>query len=142
MKRDEGPSRRALLTGAIAVPAAAALASVPSGASASTADWEAALAAYDRELNGGEAQCAPLAPTSCLDDGRPYDEQWAPYLAARRAHGERKAEALRRLMLTPAPDFEALVVKQSLAFKEYCCREDGDVRRALAADLARLSRGG
>jgi hypothetical protein len=45
-------------------------------------------------------------------------------------------------MLTPAPDFEALVVKQSLAFSEYCCRDDLELRRALAADLARLSRSG
>jgi uncharacterized membrane protein len=141
MITEHAPSRRALLAGALAVPAAAALSAVPAAAArASAADWEAALAAYEGALAAGDGDCASLAPGACLVDRRSHEEQWAPYFAARRAQTERKAMTLRTLMLTPAPDFEALVVKQSLAFSEYSVRQDAELRRALAADLARLSR--
>lgn len=125
------------------MPTAAILAGIPAEtAQAAAADWDAALAAYDRELGWGDRERAALVPRSPLEDQASYERRWAPYLAEQRANEERKRDALRRLMLTPAPDFEALVVKQSLAFEHFCCRDDGDVRRALAADLSRLSRGG
>lgn len=125
------------------MPTAALLAGISADtARASAGDWDEALAAYDHELGWADRERAALVPRSHVEDQATYERRWEPYLAEQRAHEQRKREALRRLMLTPAPDFEALVVKQSLAFEQFCCREDGDVRRALAADLSRLSRGG